>query len=482
MATLAACAVQPDTEEKVGERREPLQEDVYFAMSQGPTWPPPLRINPNSNYYEFENRMFAGQVNGANPQMAANWFSDAVNYTGLNAANVTAALCSGSTCSMAERPSFIHYSTGSPRRIGMWLRPGSASTPSGADRLLSITPIKEWATPQAFWPGTSPSELSLRLFLQVPRLKWSSWTRVAHIIGYLLLVDSSTQQLVWYGVDLFDPRGFGEGVAWDLGTNLPIVGTHLASSGTQFGHKGATSFSSQTATWTGYRWFDWRVSRQELINGITALNAYRTQQCQSCGSQCAQCGPLLSTNPANYGVYAVVVSPEVAELDTTLYYAPGNGYANAVPMRIYFQTEDEPNWTVEKSVTVSVPANWGWAERTASFAGNPRWTGKITALSFNPTSPGGSGSFGFDFIRIGDNDRFYSANWDFKNLPSPLPNPIPCNGNSWYRYAWCCPWTDGERWAAILEIDPSLQVSTGSNAPNANIGLSLQDLSLVRVY
>jgi hypothetical protein len=228
---------------------------------------------------------------------------------------------------------------------------------------------------------------------------------------------------------------------------------------------------TQTVPWSSdYLDFDYRLSRSELTNAALALNEkYPTLQ--------------LSTNPADWFGAAVLLIAELAELDTTIAYAPGNTYSPAVPMSVYFQTEEDPTWSLSKSVTTSISGPWNWGEMTLDMAQNAHWTGRITKLSFNPTSPGGSGVFGFDYIRIRDQWGNNSAAWEFSGLSNPLPNPIPSDGNDWYHYNMSNLWTDnGSRWTGELGTDPSLQVATESNAPVTNLGLSFMNLRLVRVY
>jgi hypothetical protein len=324
------------------------------------------------------------------------------------------------------------------------------------------------------------SELSFSFELQVPYAARHGAGEV-YIDSYFLFQDSAGNQL-WYGAHVFDLRPpFPEAFfALDPGTGIPVLSTPLGASvfssgfsGPSYVHLGPGSNAFQQQTWTGYRYFDFRISRTEFENALSRVR---------------QSYHYYSIDPADYRIIHINFNPEVAPRgetggagdgqigmsvrylqvaryqipDVTAYdkvYIRGlNGSGNP-RLQVYFKTSTSDYYSEDKSVWVTFPIWGGWNEIVADMSKNPNWRGTITGIRIDPFNA--YGSFGIDYVYVGDTKRNYTQRWEF-NGASSVTNPFfgwRLSGIGGYV------WTNGDQWGGSgIDGNPFFYIDTNFNS------------------
>jgi hypothetical protein len=126
---------------------------------------------------------------------------------------------------------------------------------------------------------------------------------------------------------------------------------------------------------------------------------------------------------------------------------------------VYFKTSTSDFYSEDKSVRLTFPA-WGvWTEIVADMSQNPNWAGTITGIRVDPFNA--NGSFGIDYIYIGDANRNYIKRWEF-NGASSITNPFfgwSLSGIGGYL------WTNGYQWGGTgVNGDPFFYINTSFNS------------------
>ncbi len=362
--------------------------------------------------------------------------------------------------------------------VGIWIN--SASVPYSGD-LIPITPAYWWLPSTGPRPWVIPgSELSFSFELQVPYAARQGAGEV-YVDGYFLFQDSAGNSL-WYGAHIFDLRPpFPEAYfALDLGTGIPILSTPLGASifssyfyGPSYIHLGPGSNAFQQSAWTGYRYFDFRISRIEFEDALYRVRASY---------------PNYSNDPASYRITHINFNPEVAPRgetgengsgqigmsvryiqvaryqtpDVTVYdrvYIRGLNGASDPNLQVYFKTSTSDYYSEDKSVLVAFPIWTGWNEIVADMSQNPNWHGTITGIRIDPFNT--NGTFGIDYVYVGDANRNYVKRWEF-NGASTITNPF----FGWYLsgiggYLW----TNGNQWGGRgVNDNPFFYTDTNFNS------------------
>jgi hypothetical protein len=191
--------------------------------------------------------------------------------------------------------------------VGMLINPASASTATGT--IYATVIHYDWPDTDNIrpWAGAT-SELWFSFEAQVP-VGVPAMNGAVYAGPNLMIHDTISGKRFWYGPMMYDNRGlFSEQVFKDgcsTCTGLAIARTFYGS-GTQYAHLGANSGVSTGATWRGFRYYEFRVSRSELLN---IVNSVRSTFPQVYGT--------LSTDPANYKIVHFNINPEVADLNAT---------------------------------------------------------------------------------------------------------------------------------------------------------------------
>ena len=353
--------------------------------------------------------------------------------------------------------------------VGIWIN--SASVPYSG-YVIPITPAYWWPPSAGPQPWAIPgSELSFSFELQVPYAARQGAGQV-YADGYFLFEDSVGNSF-WYGAHIFDLRPPFPGILFHLdpATGVPVLSACL--NGSPYLHLGPGSHAFQQQTWTGYRYFDFRISRTEFQN---ALNRVRESY------------PNYSNDPADYRIDHINFNPEVAPRGDTggagdgqlgmsvryiqiaryqtqgaqVYdrvYIRGANSASNPNLQVYFKTSTSDYYSEDKSVRLSFPA-WGiWTEIVAEMSQNPNWGGTITGIRVDPFNT--NGPFGIDYVYVGDANRNYIKRWEF-NGASSVTSPF----FGWYLsgiggYTW----TNGNQWGGTgVNGDPFFYTDTNFNS------------------
>jgi|GEM_PF-243496 len=185
--------------------------------------------------------------------------------------------------------------------IGIWIDSDLPRPEAGA--LIPVCPAYWWwDVKSAPWPFAQPGdELAFRFDLKVPTATRARGAEV-YLCAYFLFRDARSGRSVWYGASLFDLRGPLKELVhvdnWEAGTGLPILLAAIRP-GSGWLHPGPGSAEAQTAPFSDYRRFEFRVSAPELLQGLAALR----QRFPETGT--------LSTQAADYQLVHVNVNPEV---------------------------------------------------------------------------------------------------------------------------------------------------------------------------
>jgi hypothetical protein len=301
---------------------------------------------------------------------------------------------------------------------------------------------------------------------------------VPYVVAWLVIRNTQGQQL-WYGASIFDPRGCGgEWIGWDSGTNMAMVSSCMSST-SRFVGLGAGSATTRSTGSSTDVYYDMVIDRTQLGNGIAAYNNWASRN-----------GKPVFTDTGSlsaYKVTSVVLNPETADYDQNRYTRvvvnAADGYANAASMHLWYQRSDLSGW--QWAQTITVPGGGGWGDRTFTLDGVTNFAGRITALSFNPQYPGGTGSFGFDYVRMMSAGGRSMRDWWLTGIPNPVPGSWWCDASTCTRNQLTSPWTDGTHWSGVLGADPSFQLTgfTGVAVdPTPMLGVYLRDMVLSKQY
>jgi len=350
--------------------------------------------------------------------------------------------------------------------VGIWINSGSVPY---SGRVIPITPAYWWPPSAGPQPWVIPgAELSFSFELQAPYAARQGAGQV-YADAYFLFQDSAGNSF-WYGAHVFDlrPPFTGALLFLDPVTELPVLSSSLLS-GSSYLHLGPGSNAFQQQTWTGYRYFDFRISRTEFEN---ALNRVREDY------------PSYSNDPADYRIAHINFNPEVAPRGNTggagegqigmsvryiqvaryqnlnapvydrVYIRGLNGTSNP-NLQVFFKTSASDYYSEDKSVWLTFSTLGRWDEIVADLSQNPNWRGTITGIRIDPFNA--YGPFGIDYIYVGDINRNYVKKWEF-NGASRVTNPF----FGWYLsgiggYIW----TNGYQWGGTgVNGDPFFQTDT----------------------
>ncbi len=130
---------------------------------------------------------------------------------------------------------------------------------------------------------------------------------VAYTNTALLLKDTTTNQQIWYVINIYDTRGasaFSEYVMKDSSqdTGLPMVITYFGS-GTKYGYRWINSSYSTGSTFSDWKFYEICINTNNFTTAINAVNS--------------QYGTGLSTNPEDYEIVTLVIEAEVNWEDST---------------------------------------------------------------------------------------------------------------------------------------------------------------------
>ncbi len=119
------------------------------------------------------------------------------------------------------------------------------------------------------------------------------------------MYDSSISKGCWLNWRFFDPRGdsvfTSENIMWDVGTMTPMVRT--MPGGSRFSTTAGYSSCYKTAVYADWEIFGFSVSRSQISNIATDLNAYLATTTNTYR---------YSTNPDNWRIQSVNVAMEIA--------------------------------------------------------------------------------------------------------------------------------------------------------------------------
>lgn len=154
------------------------------------------------------------------------------------------------------------------------------------------------------WQGTGNRELSYSVEVQIPRSTLVGGA-VNYVQSYIIVWDVTSQKGFWIGNTVYDSRGASAFVdallseqCGTCNTGNPIISSYYGL-GSGYTHAGPGTTYSQGAPWTGFRKFEYRMSRGELQQAITDIRARFPDKSN------------LSTNPDNYQLYGVYFLSEV---------------------------------------------------------------------------------------------------------------------------------------------------------------------------
>jgi hypothetical protein len=187
------------------------------------------------------------------------------------------------------------------REIGIWIDSDLPRPVAGA--LIPVCPAYWWwDLKRAPWPFAEPGhELAFRFDLKVPIARRENGADV-YVCAYFLFRDVRSGRSVWYGASVFDLRGPLKELVhldnWEAGTGLPILLAALRP-GTGWLHPGPGSAEAQSAPFSGYRRFEFRVRGDELLAGLAALRQRFPETAA------------FSTDPADYQLVHLNLNPEV---------------------------------------------------------------------------------------------------------------------------------------------------------------------------
>lgn len=153
--------------------------------------------------------------------------------------------------------------------------------------------------------STPTSELTLQAYYMVPWVNNSAGQGIGQIGMSMLLKDTSTNQILSYGVNLFDTRPdlVGNGTEF-VGDDLvhPFVSSPLKP-GTVFVTKSPYSTGYRNvSTFSSYQFVRYHISRANLIRGIECVNEARG-------------APYFSLNPADYRLTSALIGQEMTLYD-----------------------------------------------------------------------------------------------------------------------------------------------------------------------
>jgi len=181
------------------------------------------------------------------------------------------------------------------------------------------------------WPAgrTTVSEMSYQLYLRVPHSSFANGS-VNYAQSYIVLRDATTGKWFWVGPSQYDNRGSFPSASIisesQGGCSYPCSGNPIVSFGyqdfTSYGHLGPGSYQSTGATWSGWRWYEFRMTRGELTSAILGIKQLFP----------AHAG--ISTRPQDYqltGVYFLSEIAYPANSDATL----GLSFKNIRVMEYY---------------------------------------------------------------------------------------------------------------------------------------------------
>lgn len=183
-----------------------------------------------------------------------------------------------------------------------------------SDNMPTATPTLYLSQPVRPWQGQD-GDLSVSFTMKAPVVKadkprglFASPKTFSYVMFYLGIRDASRPDgvngRVSYGIRLTDARAnIGPDLHYDEGTNSMIVSESLQKDGARFGRPGPYSSEFHAGGWTDNRFFDWRISRDELSAAIAELNASLPR------------GHELSTNADDWVVESLGFNPELGIRD-----------------------------------------------------------------------------------------------------------------------------------------------------------------------
>lgn len=449
----------------------PPPAQVWFNSTA--SWPPALLNNPQTSQAGQYRSPFWGYCpNGVLPGVVNRTLTNASSYTGLLPTSVQQYTCPEPTDPVWEMP-FLQLDNAS-KTVGIWLN----STKTSGGTLTASTPAFELITPQTPW-DTPTSQLSVSFRMKVQRFSWpgagTDGPVVPYAVAWVILRRAGTLDQVWYGASMFDPRPCAEWVMLDVGTNMPMIASCYAA-GTTFAHLGAGSASKRSTASSAMQYYDLNISRADLRRGLQAYNVWAAANGRSVW-------PTDDQTLAAMQVTALALNPEVADHDRTRYdqlvVNMADGYPTSAPLDIWYQRTDRTGWQYGKRITV--PGGGGWMTHTISLYDVLGFSGNLSAIALNPQYPGGTGSFGFEFVELRNGAGRAMRSWPLNN---PAPPQWSCDGSSCRAWDMVNFWTSPTAWGGQLATTPSFQITGFTPVPvdpAGTLGIQFKDIQLAKL-
>lgn len=475
LAASACDAVDGGTD--VAQHEAALTTTTYFDSNA--TWPPTVRNNRDDLTGTFVLNFFGTCANGLAPSISSGTVTNPSAYTGNGTTSAQLVTCSDTSYNEMGPSTFLQLDN-TNKTIGLWLNP----TRLRGTTLVTATPGFRLNTPFPTPWTTSTAKVSLQYDAILPNYDWVPGDPVVRSVPYnsgYIIVENAAGLRMWYGASVFDPRGCTpDYIAWDSGSNMPVVDGCLITSDTlvQPG-SGSSTFSS--SSWSTTRHFDMTVDRAHLKNGLIAYNSWASQNFR----------PQWPTTDADLAAIKLVawfLNPETADLDSNRYdrlrVSLASTYTSPVNMGVYYQRSDlGANWQYAKAVTV--PAGWsGWGPIDIDLRDVNNFAGRITAISLNPAAPGGSSAFGYDWMDFQDpSSGIITKIWNLTGLPNPMTSTFTSDGSTFWTNFFSNLGTDGTKWWGTLGSSPSFQwtVANVPVDPTPMLGASFKNMKLMRI-
>ncbi|OHB59718.1 MAG: hypothetical protein A2Y12_14775 [Planctomycetes bacterium GWF2_42_9] len=181
---------------------------------------------------------------------------------------------------------------------GFQLHGYSASQPPNLD-LRSMYYQYNFTAQDQLYPWGQGGYFRYSAYIQVPAKYFQGSGACGYFDFIMHLTDTSTGNGVWIVVAAYDSRGSSalyEGASWDSGTNTAMVVSYFGS-GRRYLTLGDSSYSFTGTTWSGLRYYAYKMYGQDVTDWATDLNnTYGTN---------------FSTTPSHYRLNGFNLGPEI---------------------------------------------------------------------------------------------------------------------------------------------------------------------------